>query len=366
MNWEGWKTGFYRKTIVKKILNENRTQRGIHLMTLRIGLIGTGAIGRTHIERINQSLKGAQVVACSDINVEFGRSVAEKYGCTFFEDGEAMIADPAIDAVVVTTADPFHEQFVMAAIKAGKYVFVEKPLAPEADACRRIVDAEIAGGKKLVQVGFMRRYDPGYRQLKQMVDAKTYGEPLLLHCVHRNPSVDDSFTTPMSVENSMIHEIDCLRWLLNEDYATAEVAFGKKTRNAAGHLQDPQILILTTKSGVRIDVESFVNCRYGYDIKCEVVCEEGTINLPEPAYAMIRTNGARVTPVCTDWSQRFVDAYNVEFQEWIDATNAGRVDGPTAWDGYVGQVTAKAASTARDNGTVVRIELDDCPELYID
>ena len=68
-------------------------------------------------------------------------------------------------------------------------------LAPEADACKRIVDAEIAGGKKLVQVGFMRRYDPGYRQLKKLIDAKTYGEPLLLHCVHRNASVDDGFTT---------------------------------------------------------------------------------------------------------------------------------------------------------------------------
>ena len=82
-------------------------------------------------------------------------------------------------------------------------------------------------------------------------------------------------------------------------------------------------MILTTKSGVRIDVESFVNCKYGYDIKCEVVCEEGTINLPEPANAMIRTNASRVTPICSDWSQRFVDAYNVEFQEWINATKAG-------------------------------------------
>jgi myo-inositol 2-dehydrogenase/D-chiro-inositol 1-dehydrogenase len=331
---------------------------------LKIGLVGTGAIGRTHVERINNSLQGARVIACSDVNVAFGKSVAEKYGCKFFEDGEAMIADNDIDAVIVATLDPFHEQYVMSAIKAGKYVFVEKPLAPEADACKRIVDAEIAGGKKLVQVGFMRRYDPGYRQLKKMIEDKTYGEPLLLHCAHRNASVDDNFTTPMSVENSMIHEIDCLRWLLGEDYATAEVAFGKKTRNASGHLQDPQVMILTTKSGVRIDVESFVNCKYGYDIKCEVVCEEGTINLPEPANAMIRTNAARVTPICSDWSQRFVEAYNVEFQEWINGCNAGRVDGPTAWDGYVGQVTAKAASRARDARTVVSIEMDECPKFY--
>lgn len=127
------------------------------MVDLKIGLIGTGAIGRTHIERINSTLQGARVVACSDVHTEFGKSVAGKYGLDFFADGEAMIKDAGIDAVVVTTADPFHEQYVMAAIYAGKYVFVEKPLAPEAEACKRIVDAEIAGGKKLVQVGFMRR-----------------------------------------------------------------------------------------------------------------------------------------------------------------------------------------------------------------
>ncbi|NCA98559.1 MAG: Gfo/Idh/MocA family oxidoreductase [Clostridia bacterium] len=332
---------------------------------LKIGLVGTGAIGRTHIERINNTLQGARVIACSDVQTEFGKSVAKKYGLAFFADGEAMIKDASIDAVVVTTADPFHEPYVMAAIRAGKYVFVEKPLAPEADACKRIVDAEIAGGKKLVQVGFMRRYDPGYRQLKKLIDDRTYGEPLLLHCAHRNAAVGDDFTTPMSVENSMIHEIDVLRWLLDEDYATAEVVFGKKTRHAGPQLQDPQIMILTTRSGVRIDVESFVNCRYGYDIKCEVVCEDGTFNLPEPPNAMVRAYASRITPICSDWSQRFVDAYNVEFQEWINATKAGHVDGPTAWDGYVGQVTAKAASRSRETGTVVKIDLEKCPEFYL-
>ena len=333
-------------------------------MELRVGVIGTGAIGRTHIERINKTLQGAHVVACSDINTEFGKSVADKYGCDFFADGETMIKDSGIDAVVVATLDPYHEPYVMAAIKAGKYVFCEKPLAPEAETCKRIVDAEMAGGKMLVQVGFMRRYDPGYRQLKKLIEERTYGEPLMLHCAHRNYSVDDKYNTPMAVENSMIHEIDVVRWLLNEDYATAEVVFPKKTKYASAILQDPQIMILTTKSGVRIDVEAFVNCHYGYDIKCEVCCEEGIINLPEPSNAMIRTKASRITPICSDWSERFVDAYNIEFQEWINACIAGRVDGPTSWDGYVGQFTAKAASHARDTQTVVSIELEACPAFY--
>jgi len=333
-------------------------------MTLRVGLVGTGAIGRTHIDRINNHLQGARVVACSDINIQFGKSVADKYGLRFFKNGKDMIADEGIDAVVVTTLDPDHEPYVLSAIAAGKYVFCEKPLAPEAEACKRIVDAEISGGKMLVQVGFMRRFDPGYRQLKKLIEDRTYGEPLMLHCAHRNFSSGDNYDTPMEVENSMIHEIDVLRWLLNEDYATAEVVFPKKTKYASAILQDPQIMMLTTKSGVRIDVEAFINCHYGYDIKCEVCCEEGIISLPEPSNAMVRTKAARIIPICTDWSERFVDAYNIEFQEWINACAAGRVDGPNAWDGYAAQVTAKAASRARDTQTIVSITLDDCPTFY--
>lgn len=333
------------------------------MQEIKIGLIGTGAIGRTHIERINTKLQGGRVVACTDANQAFGQSVAEEYGLKAFDTPQALIDSSEVEAIIVTAADNFHEEYVLAAIAAGKYVFCEKPLAPEADACKKIVDAEIAGGKQLVQVGFMRRYDPGYRQLKALIDSGEYGAPLILHCAHRNPEVT-GFTTEMSVENSLIHEIDVLRWLLGENYQTAEVVFPRTTRNAEGELRDPQIMNLTTESGIRIDVESFVNARYGYDIKCEVVCEEGVLNLPEPANPMQRVHAARVTPICKDWSERFVDAYNIEFQEWINACKAGRVDGPTAWDGYVGQVTAAAASKARNQQQVMKINYDEKPAFY--
>lgn len=330
---------------------------------LRIGLVGTGAIGRSHINRINHRLQGGKVVACADANLEFCQSVADKFGIRAYEDGEEMIRSDEIDAVIVTTIDSFHEQYVTAAIRTGKYVFCEKPLAPEAEACKRILREEMAAGKKLVQVGFMRRYDPGYRQLKTLLQSGKYGQPLILHCVHRNYDAP-GFTTSMPVENSMIHEIDVLRWLLEENYKTAEVVFPRTTRFAKGGLKDPQIMHLTTESGVYIEVESFVNCRYGYDVRCEIVCEKGCLNLPEPANPMIRTGDSRVTPICHDWSERFPEAYNTEFQEWINACKAGRVDGPTAWDGYIGQVTAKAASQARDNQTVVEILYDEQPDFY--
>lgn len=332
--------------------------------TLKIGLVGTGAIGRTHIERINNKLSGAKVVACADANIDFCKSVAEKYGLQAYEAGEEMISSPDVDAVIVTTLDPFHEEYVTAAVKAGKYVFCEKPLAPTAEACKRIVEAEIEAGKQLVQVGFMRRYDPGYRQLKEAIQSRKYGEPLLLHCAHRNPTVDGNWNNSSAVENSMVHEIDVLRWLLGENYATAEVRYGKSTRKAKEGLHDPQTMILTTESGVRIDVESFVCNGQCYDIRCEVVCEDAILNLPKPATIEVLADTVRGNAVDADWSTRFVEAYNVEFQEWINACKAGRVDGPSAWDGYCCQVAAAAASKARDTQTIVPVEYEEMPAFY--
>lgn len=331
---------------------------------LRIGVVGVGAIGRTHIERINNKLSGAKVVACADANLDFCKSVADKYGIKAYATGEEMIAAPDVDAVVVTTLDPFHAQYVLASIAAGKPVFCEKPLAPEASVCKQIVEAEMASGKHLVQVGFMRRYDAGYVQLKEAISSGKYGAPLVLHCAHRNPSVPENYDTPMEVENSMIHEIDVLRWLLGEDYETAEVRFGKKCRRAGDNLMDPQIMILTTKSGVRIDVEAFVTTGHCYQIKCEVVCEDGILNLPESPTINVCAGANVGHEIDSDWSTRFADAYNVEFQQWINATKEGRVDGPTAWDGYAGQVAAAAASKARDTQTIQPVVYDPMPDFY--
>ena len=166
------------------------------------------------------------------------------------------------------------------AMDAGKHVFCEKPLADTVEKCKE-AEAIIAAHPELTfMLGFMRRYDPGYNQLKKAIDSGKYGLPLMLHCVHRNYDAP-GFTTSMPVENSMIHEIDVLRWLLGEDYATAEVRYGKSTNNGPKDLHDPQIMILTTKSGVRIDVESFVNNKNDYDIKCEIVCDGAVLKHAE-------------------------------------------------------------------------------------
>lgn len=333
-------------------------------MDLRVGVIGTGAIGQEHINRLSTKLAGAKVTAVTDINLEGATKVAQKYGARVEKDGNSLINADDVDAIVVTSWGPAHEESVLAAIAAGKPVFCEKPLATTALGCKNIADAEIKGGKHLVQVGFMRRYDKGYQQMKQIMEDKTFGEPLMIRCAHRNPEVDNSYGTSMAVTDTAIHEIDVLHWLINDDYVSAQVVFPKSTKFAHSALKDPQIMMLTTKSGIHIDVEVFVNCKFGYDIQCEVVCEEGVAKMAEPSFPTIRSQEKLYTALENDWKRRFIDAYDVELQDWINATKQGVVNGPTAWDGYIAAVTADTLVKAQETGAIEPIVTGDRPAFY--
>lgn len=331
---------------------------------LRIGVVGTGAIGRKHIARIANKLRGGRITAVSDANLESAKQIAEAYDATFYADGSAMIASDDVDAVIVAAWDPAHKQYVMDAIRAGKFVFCEKPLATTAEDCREITEAEQAGGRRLVQVGFMRRYDEGYRRMKQAVDQDLIGAPLLVHCAHRNPTMSADYEDDYMITQCCIHEIDLVKWLIDDEYASVNVVLPAKSRFAGEKLHDPQIMQLRTKKGVYIDVEVFVNCQFAYDIQCQIVGEKGAIDLPDPPYLPFRRDAIRGSALCFNWEDRFVEAYNVELQEWIDSTLAGRVDGPNAWDGYIAAVTADAMIRARKTCQETTVDLPARPKFY--
>jgi len=334
-------------------------------MTLNVGVIGVGMIGREHIARLTDKLVGAKVVALADVNAKSAEEAAAGLpGAKVYPTGEALIAAAGVDAVVVTSWGPTHEGYVLGAIKAGKPVFCEKPLATTAEACLRIVEAEIATGRHLVQVGFQRRYDKGYRALKKAIDDGVIGAPLMIHCAHRNPSVPEAYVSDMAIVDTFIHEIDALRWLIDDDYVSAQVLTPRNTKHTHAKLNDPIIVLIATKSGVRIDGEVFVNCRYGYDIRCEVVGEEGVASLPEPESVVLRKDAKLSTAIMQDWKLRFIDSYDVELQDWIEAAKSGKVSGPNAWDGYFAAVTADACLKAMRTGEVAPIVARARPAFY--
>jgi myo-inositol 2-dehydrogenase/D-chiro-inositol 1-dehydrogenase len=323
-------------------------------MTVRVGVIGVGLIGEDHVRRLTTVVAGASVTAVTDVDPDRAATVAQQYGVPVVHaSGEDVIADPAVDAVVVASWGPTHEQYVLAAIAAGKPVFCEKPLATTPEACERVLAAETAAGRRLVQVGFMRRYDEAYLALKAAVRDGSVGAPLLAHMAHRNPSVPSTVTSAAAINDSAVHEIDVTRWLLGEEITSVMVLAARHSSLAAAQLQDPMVVLFRTESGVLVDDELALNVQYGYDIRAEVVGETGQARLPVAAVAP------------PDWRVRFVDAYDTEFRAWIADVDAGREPGgPTSWDGYAATVVAGAGVAALDAGGWVEVRLIERPALY--
>jgi myo-inositol 2-dehydrogenase / D-chiro-inositol 1-dehydrogenase len=333
-------------------------------MTLDIGVVGTGMMGQDHIRRLATSVRDARVVAVSDVNLEQAKRVGESVAARVYSDGHDLIGDDGVQAVLIASPGSTHEEFTLACIAAGKPVLCEKPLAPTIDACLRVLEAEAALPRRLVQVGFMRRYDTGFRAMKERLDDGQVGPALLLHCRHRNASVPPGFTSDMMITDSVVHDIDVTRWLLGQEIVAASVFKPRRSSRAPAGLQDPQLVLLETAEGVLVDVESFVNCQFGYDIRYELVGETGTISLGEEPGPQIRQQGRHHGPIPADWRERFGAAYQRELQEWVTGALEGQITGPSAWDGYATTAVAEAAVQSLTDGRRTTVELADRPALY--
>jgi len=333
-------------------------------MTLNVGVIGVGMIGQDHIRRITHVLSGARVSGVTDVDLDRTKSIAAGLpAAKALQSGQELIDDSEVDAIVVASWGPTHEEYVLAGIAAGKQVFCEKPLATTEEACSRIVDAEVAAGKRHVMVGFMRRYDDAYRAMKGALTDGEVGAPLMYYSGHRNPSVPPSVTTEGVLVDTCVHDIDVSRWLFDAEVASAQVFSPRRSSLAVESLQDPLLLMLQLDNGILVNIEAAVNVAYGYDIRGEVLGETGAIELAESGKVVVKKAGGYGGRVPADWRERFIRAYDIEFQEWIDAASKGNSTGPSAWDGYAATVVCDAAAEAFRSQSKVTVSMRDKPDL---
>jgi myo-inositol 2-dehydrogenase/D-chiro-inositol 1-dehydrogenase len=323
-------------------------------MSLAVGIIGAGTMGAEHARILRDGTVGAHLVAVSDTDP--ARAAGAAQGARVFSDPRALIADDAVEAVVVASPDATHAEYTLAALAAGKPVLCEKPIAASAAEGLRVVAAEASLGRRLVQIGFMRRFDTGYGEMRRVRQDGSIGAPAVLHNIHRNRAAPDWFTGAMAVTNSFVHEIDISRWLLGSEMVSAQVfPAGDK-----GLL----MIVMRTDKGEIVSTEVNVNAGYGYHVHAQLVGTSGTIEMAAPARTLTNRAGTQSFGFPAGWIPRFADAYSRQMQAWVRAIATGTPAGASAWDAYVTSAIAEQIADSLPTGRPVAIVLPPQPTLY--
>lgn len=334
---------------------------------LRIGVVGVGIMGADHADRLARRTAHARLVAVADPDEVRAKELAGRFeGVRSGSDALELIASDDVDAVILASPGFVHEEQVLACLAAGKPVLCEKPLTMDSESSLRLVQAERDFGRRLIQVGFMRRFDPEYAQLKSVLDGGSIGRTLVLHNVHRNASVPNpDFRSEMIVRDSLVHEVDVARFLFGEEVVSIQVLSPSPTSHASAGVIDPQIAIFTMAGGGIVTNEVFVNSQVGYEVRCEAVAERGSVVIGRASSGLYSTSlavdggGQWGGAVPADYRSRFATAYDLEVQAWVDASLRGEVVGPTVWDGYAATAVSTAGMASLATGERVDVDLVD-------
>ncbi|MGH3088416.1 MAG: Gfo/Idh/MocA family oxidoreductase [Rubrobacteraceae bacterium] len=333
--------------------------------SIAVGVIGTGGMGGMHAENLHARVAGAKLAAVSDVDTERAGGIAEEYGsAAVFEDGAELIRDERVEAVVIASPDPTHAPLVLECLKNEKPVLCEKPLADSAGAAREVVEAEVELGRKLVQVGFMRRYDPRHVAAKEAVESGAVGEPVVFKGWHRNADIPHSISSEWVVVNATIHDIDSARWFIGEEIEEVFVRGMNTAPKLGADVWDVQMIQFSTTGGRMGSIETNVVAGYGYEVGVEIVGEEGVVTTPPPSGAVVRRNLSASQRIEDGWLDRFHTAYVIEAQQWVESLRNGGPTGPDAWDGYASLVVADACLASLRSGAPQKVAKLEPPALY--
>jgi myo-inositol 2-dehydrogenase / D-chiro-inositol 1-dehydrogenase len=331
---------------------------------ISVGVIGTGGMGGMHAENLHSRVPGARLAAVADLDAARAEKLAARSGAAVYGDAVDLIRDGSVEAVVIASPDPTHAPLALECLKLEKPVLCEKPLADSADAAFEVVEAEVGLGRKLVQVGFMRRYDPHHVAVKEAVDSGAVGAPVVFKGWHRNADLPHKITSEWVVINATIHDIDSARWFIGEEIDEVYVR-GVNTAPTLGEdVWDVQLIQFSTKGGRMGSIETNVVAGYGYEVGVEIVGERGVVRSAPPAGAVVRRDRAASQRIDDDWLDRFHAAYVTEVQRWVESLDNGVPTGPDAWDGYASLVVADACLASLRSGSPQKVTKLDPPRLY--
>ena len=331
---------------------------------LHFGIIGAGRIGRVHAETLAFRLPQSRIMSITDLNREAAQALAAYCGIPKVAASAAdLIADPAIDAVLICSSTDTHADLIIEASRAGKHIFCEKPIAHSLNEIDRALHAVKAGGVQL-QIGFNRRFDANFARVRHAVATGEIGKPSLMHIISRDPAPPPLSYIRVSggiFMDMTIHDFDMARFLIGdevEEIYTSAAVMVYPAIGDAGDL-DTALILLRFCNGVIATIDNSRKAVYGYDQRVEILGTEGKIETGNcyPNQAVI--SGAK--SVYKDlplnfFMQRYTESFAAELESFTQAVLENRQTAVTGIDGRIPVVMALAARKSYDEHRPVRLE----------
>jgi myo-inositol 2-dehydrogenase/D-chiro-inositol 1-dehydrogenase len=330
---------------------------------LRIGLIGTGCIGRLHAEQLATRVGGAVLAAVADIDLAAARKVAERFSAVSATDEyRRLLEDRSIDGVVICSNTSTHTRFIQEAAAHGKHIFCEKPIGLDLDSIGQALEAVDKAGIKL-QVGFNRRFDPSFAKTREMITSGKIGQPHILRITSRDPeppSLEYVKTCGGIFLDMTIHDFDMVRFLSGSEVEEVYAIGGALVIPEIGRLGevDTCILTLRLRNGMLATIDNSLQSVYGYDQRMEVFGSGGMImvaNRTPENHICFDAEGVHSAKPQFFFLERYQESYLAEMQAFVDSIVQDRVPPVTGRDGLAPVIIGLAARKSLEERRPVKV-----------
>ena len=327
---------------------------------LKVGLLGAGRIAGVHATAIS-SHPGSTLVAVSDINADAAGKLAAQYGAEA-RATDAIINDPAIDAVLIATSTDTHSDLIERATGAGKAVLCEKPVDLSLDSARSCQKTAAATGKP-VMIGFNRRFDPNFGALKAASDKGEIGKAELLSITSFDPAPPPLAYVKVSgglFRDMMIHDFDMANFIMGAAPVSVFAAGSSIVDpgiGAAGDV-DTAVVTLSYADGRVAVIKNSRRAVYGYDQRVELLGSEGLLqaqNMLENTIVKSTAQGVTGAKPTYFFLERYMPAYAAEWGAFVAAVTSGAAVPVSLADGVAALAMAEAATRSARTGLPVRL-----------
>jgi len=304
--------------------------------TIKVCMIGAGRVGKLHSGTIKQYAPNAEITALVDPAAAILNETGDQFGIDGrYSSLEEALEKANFEAVIITTPTFTHLQLAELAASESKHVFLEKPMAMNLQECDAIIAATEKKGL-ILQLGFMRRFDPEFVAAAERIFGGEIGEPTLIKSLTHGPGLPPPWANDIRTSNGMIaevnsHDLDCVRWLMgsNPERVYLEVAnFKGDERGAtAEHFYDNMFATIKFESGALGNISGVCPCDYGYDARVEIIGKKGIMQIGSmqgmDVVVCVNRDQGLITPIYKRWPERFAWAYINEIQHFIECVRTG-------------------------------------------